>query len=90
MLQPFFSARPSEEPRDVASVSALQDTVRYRAFCDALEANGVYSHRYPLGRWFVSVAHEEAEIAETVTAVRSALARLPEPDHESAGPRVTA
>jgi len=90
MLQPFFSARPVEEPRDVASVSALQDTVRYRAFCDALEANGVYSHRYPLGRWFVSAAHGEAEIAETVTAACNALAQMPEPDHESAGLRVTA
>lgn len=73
MLQPFLAARPAEEPRDVNEASALQPADRYLAFCDGLEARGVYAHRYALGRWFVSLAHGPAEIEETVAAVRGAI-----------------
>jgi glutamate-1-semialdehyde 2,1-aminomutase len=80
MLQPFFSPRPEALPRDIGEAERLQDGHRYRAFCDALEARGVYSHRYPLGRWFVSTAHGEPEISDTLLAVREALADLPARD----------
>jgi glutamate-1-semialdehyde 2,1-aminomutase len=73
MLQPFFSARPEVQPRDVGEATRLQDAGRYRAFCDALEARGVHSHRHPLSRWFVSTAHGEPEITDTLIAAREAL-----------------
>ncbi len=72
MLQPFLAAAPEEAPRDVNDAAALQPAERYLAFCDGLEARGVYAHRYPLGRWFVSLAHGPAEIEETLEAVRGA------------------
>jgi len=73
MLQPFLAARPDEEPRDVNEAAALQPPDRYLAFCDGLEARGVYAHRYALGRWFVSLAHARAEIEQTLEAVRGAV-----------------
>jgi glutamate-1-semialdehyde 2,1-aminomutase len=76
MLQPILSARPEEEPRSVGEVAVLQDPDRYARFCDGLEEAGVYSHRYALGRWFVSLAHEESDLDETLAAVESALAGL--------------
>ena len=72
MLQPFFTRRPQDEPHDVNEAAALQPADRYLAFCDGLEARGVYAHRYPLGRWFVSLAHGEEEIEATLAAVRGA------------------
>ncbi len=76
MLQPFLAGRPLEEPRDVNEAAALQRAERYLAFCDALEARGVYVHRYALGRWFVSRAHGPGEIEATLAAVRGAAGDL--------------
>jgi len=76
MLQPFLAARPDEALRDVNAAAALQPSDRYLAFCDGLEARGVYAHRYPLGRWFVSSAHGQAELEATLLAVRGAAADL--------------
>jgi glutamate-1-semialdehyde 2,1-aminomutase len=76
MLQPFLAARPQEEPRDVNEAAALQPAERYLAFCDELEERGVYAHRYPLGRWFVSVAHGDEEIEATIAAATTAAAAL--------------
>ena len=76
MLQPFLAARPDDEPRDVNEAAVLQPAGRYLAFCDGLEARGVYAHRYALGRWFVSLAHGPEEIEATLRAVRGAAARL--------------
>ncbi|MDH4177921.1 MAG: aminotransferase class III-fold pyridoxal phosphate-dependent enzyme [Thermoleophilia bacterium] len=78
MLQPFFSERPDAEPGSLAEVAALQDDGLFLAFCDALEARGVIGHRYPLGRWFVSLAHTPADVEETVAAVGDALRWLAE------------
>ena len=72
MLQPVLAPRPVEPPRDVNEAAALQPAARYIAFCDRLEARGVYAHRYPLGRWFVSLAHGPAEVEETLEAVHGA------------------
>jgi len=72
MLQPFLAARPAVEPRDVNEAAALQPADRYLAFCDGLEARGVYAHRYALGRWFVSLVHGSDEIEATLVAVRGA------------------
>ncbi len=76
MLQPFLASRPDEEPRNVNDAAALQPADRYLAFCDGLEARGVYAHRYALGRWFVSLAHGPGEIEATLAAVRGAAADL--------------
>jgi glutamate-1-semialdehyde 2,1-aminomutase len=78
MLQPFFSEHPDAEPVSVAEVSGPQDDALFAAFCDALEARGVLGHRYPLGRWFVSLAHTSDDVDETVAAVRDALAEMAE------------
>jgi glutamate-1-semialdehyde 2,1-aminomutase len=72
MLQPFLRPRPEVEPRDVGEAARLQSADRYLAFCDALERRGVYAHRYPLGRWFVSTAHGADEIEATRAAVNRA------------------
>ncbi len=48
----------------------------YTAFCDELERHGVYAHRYPLGRWFVSLAHGDDEIDETIAAAADAARAL--------------
>jgi glutamate-1-semialdehyde 2,1-aminomutase len=76
MLQPFLSSRPAEEPRTPDEAASLQDPVRYASLCDALERHGVYAHRYPLGRWFVSVAHDDAVIDETIERVRAAVGEI--------------
>jgi glutamate-1-semialdehyde 2,1-aminomutase len=76
MLQPFFTPRPEREPLTVSEAAALQDDERFIAFCDALEERGVYGHRYPLGRWFVSTAHTEEDVAATIQAVREAVTAL--------------
>jgi glutamate-1-semialdehyde 2,1-aminomutase len=76
LLQPFFAARPRDEPRDVNEAAALQPSSRYLAFCDGLETRGVYAHRYPLGRWFVSLAHGPEEIEATLAAARGAATDL--------------
>ena len=34
----------------------------------------MYGHRYPLGRWFVSHAHTDADVEATVAAASDALA----------------
>jgi glutamate-1-semialdehyde 2,1-aminomutase len=72
MLQPFLAPRPGEAPRDGVAAAAQQPAERSLAFSDGLERHGVYAHRYPLGRWFVSLAHGDEEIAATVAAVRGA------------------
>jgi glutamate-1-semialdehyde aminotransferase len=73
MLQPFLAARPDEEPRDVNEAAALKRGDWYLAYREGLEARGVYAHRYPLGRWFVSLARGVAAIEETQEAVRGAV-----------------
>jgi glutamate-1-semialdehyde 2,1-aminomutase len=76
MLQPFTTSRPAMEPRTPAEAAALQDDDRYRALCDAVERHGVLAHRFPLGRWFVSTAHDEPVVDDTLERVDAALAGL--------------
>lgn len=76
MLQPFLTARPAVEPRDVGEAAALQPADAYTAYCDELERRGVYAHRYPLGRWFVSLAHDDDAIDETIAAAADAARAL--------------
>jgi glutamate-1-semialdehyde 2,1-aminomutase len=76
MLQPVLAARPSLAPRDVNEAAALQPVALYTAFCDELERQGVYAHRYALGRWFVSLAHGHEEIEATIGAAERAAVAL--------------
>jgi glutamate-1-semialdehyde 2,1-aminomutase len=76
MLQPFLAPRSADEPRDVNEATALQRAGLYTIFCDELERRGVYAHRYALGRWFVSLAHGDEEIDETIAAVAGAARAL--------------
>ena len=76
MLQPFTTPRPEREPRTASEAALLQDEARYASLCDALERNGIYAHRYGLGRWFVSTAHDDAIVEETLERVRRAVGEL--------------
>ena len=76
MLQPFTTARPEREPRTPSDAVLLQDEARYAQLCDALERHGIYAHRYGLGRWFVSTAHDDAVVEETLDRVGRAVADI--------------
>jgi glutamate-1-semialdehyde 2,1-aminomutase len=76
MLQPFTTPRPEHEPRTPAEAVLLQNEACYARLCDALERHGVYAHRYGLGRWFVSTAHDDAVVEETLERVGRAVADL--------------
>ena len=52
------------------------DRARSRAAFEEIARHGVYAHRYALGRWFVSLAHDETVIDETIEAVRASVANL--------------
>jgi glutamate-1-semialdehyde 2,1-aminomutase len=73
MLQPFMSARPEREPTSLAEAEGLQDRERYTALCDALERHGISTHRYAMGRWFVSTEHGDPEIELTLNSVAAAV-----------------
>lgn len=51
--------------------------MRYLAFCDELEARGVYAYRYALGHWFVSLAHDDDAITTRSTLPQAPLRRSP-------------
>ncbi len=76
MLQPFTGGRPEREPRTSREAALLQDDGRYALLCDALEHHGIYAHRYGLGRWFVSTAHDDAVVEETLERVGRAINHL--------------
>lgn len=71
-----MTRRRRHAARFVNAAAALQQEEAYTAFCDELERRGVYVHRYALGRWFVSLAHGEDEIEETIAAVAGAARAL--------------
>ena len=55
------------------AIRQLLDLGQEEAAAARLEARGVVAHRYALGRWFVSLAHGDDEIAATLAAVRGAV-----------------
>jgi glutamate-1-semialdehyde 2,1-aminomutase len=72
VVTPFFTARPV---RDLAS-AMTSDTNRYAAFFRGMLARGVYPPPSQFEAWFISGAHTERDIAQTVKAARGALKDL--------------
>ena len=52
------------------------DRARSRAAFEVIARHGVCAHRSALGLWFVSLAHDEKVIDETIEAVRASVANL--------------
>jgi glutamate-1-semialdehyde 2,1-aminomutase len=69
LVTPFFTAR---SVRDLASAMTA-DTGRYAGFFRGMLARGVYPPPSQFEAWFISGAHTERDIAETVKAARAAL-----------------
>lgn len=72
MLLPVFGTPRSDHARTWRDIAALQDAVRYRRFCELLIQHGVFAHRFPLGRWFLSVAHTEEILEESMDRIAQA------------------
>ena len=73
MLTLFFGAGPVNEFRDAAAC----DTGRFAAFHGAMLKKGVYLAPSAFEATFVSLAHSEADIEQTVAHARAALASIP-------------
>jgi glutamate-1-semialdehyde 2,1-aminomutase len=72
LVTPFFTAQPV---RDLASAMTA-DTNRYAAFFRGMLARGIYPPPSQFEAWFISGAHTERDIAQTVKAARAALKNL--------------
>ena len=72
LLTPFFTSQPV---RDYQS-ALTADTSRYAAFFRGMLARGVYPPPSQFEAWFVSGAHTERDIHNTVKAARSALKEI--------------
>jgi glutamate-1-semialdehyde 2,1-aminomutase len=76
LVTPFFTTQPV---RDLAS-ALTADTDRYAAFFRGMLARGVYPPPSQFEAWFLSGAHTEKDVAQTVKAARAVL-------NEISGPR---
>jgi glutamate-1-semialdehyde 2,1-aminomutase len=72
VLTPFFTDGPV---RDYASAAA-SDTEAYAAFFRGMLARGIYPPPSQFEGWFLSGAHTSRDVATTVKAARTVLARL--------------
>ena len=72
LVTPFFTAKPV---RDLASAMTA-DTNRYAAFFRGMLARGIYPPPSQFEAWFISGAHTERDIGQTVRAARAALKNL--------------
>ena len=72
-LQIYFSPQTIREYRDAATYA---DLVKFRALHQALRVRGVLVYPYGLGRWFLSTAHTQADVAATLTALEDAAKEL--------------
>jgi glutamate-1-semialdehyde 2,1-aminomutase len=72
LLTPFFSATPVCSYADAAAC----DLDAYGAWCRVLLARGVYPPASQFEAWFPSLAHTEADIAQTLAAAGQAFAEV--------------
>jgi glutamate-1-semialdehyde 2,1-aminomutase len=72
IFQTFFMEGPP--PRDYRDVATRNDRDRALAFCKALQEEGVRVNQRCA--WFLSTAHDDAAIDETLAAADRALSRL--------------
>ena len=66
-------------PRDYTAALAVADAPRSLALHLALRREGVMTLRSPFGRMFLSAAHDDADIAQTIAAIAAAAPTLPRP-----------
>jgi glutamate-1-semialdehyde 2,1-aminomutase len=66
----FFTSSP---PRDFAAAAA-SDTARFARFFQAMLSRGVLLPPSQFEAWFVSAAHTEADVDQTVRAAHEAFA----------------
>jgi glutamate-1-semialdehyde 2,1-aminomutase len=69
VLTPFFTSAPVRDYRSALQANALQ----YTAFFRGMLARGIFPPPSPFEAWFLSAAHNEADIARTVRAARAAM-----------------
>jgi glutamate-1-semialdehyde 2,1-aminomutase len=72
LVTPFFTSEPV---RDLASAMRA-DTTRYGVFFREMLARGVYPPPSQFEAWFLSGAHTEKDVAQTVKAARAAFTRV--------------
>jgi glutamate-1-semialdehyde 2,1-aminomutase len=69
VLTPFFTSAPVRDYR-----SALQsNSMQYAAFFRGMLARGVYAPPSQFEAWFVSAAHTDADIKQTIRAAKEAM-----------------
>ncbi len=75
MICPFFVAQPGSKVTNYADATAC-DTAHYGMFFHAMLENGVYLPPSQFETWFVSTAHDEAAIEQTLRAAEKAFASM--------------
>jgi glutamate-1-semialdehyde 2,1-aminomutase len=73
VLTPFFTASPV---RDYAS-ALTSNTEAYAAFFRGMLARGVYPPPSQFEAWFLSAAHTDRHVKQTIDAARAAMRRIP-------------
>lgn len=71
MLTVFFTRQPGQKVENFADATA-SDTARFGAFFNAMLDNGVYLPPSQYEAWFVSLAHTDEVIEQTIDAAGSA------------------
>lgn len=75
MLTPFFVREPGQPVSNHQQATAC-DTQRYAAFFHAMLEGGVYLPPSQFEAWFVSLAHDEQAVEQTLTVVKDAFAAI--------------
>jgi glutamate-1-semialdehyde 2,1-aminomutase len=75
MLTPFFAHQTGQKVTNFAQATAC-NRERFKAFFQAMLESGVYLPPSQFEAWFLSIAHTDAAIQETIEAAAFAFARL--------------
>jgi glutamate-1-semialdehyde 2,1-aminomutase len=77
LVTPFFTA---QAVRDLASAMTA-DTTRYAAFFRGMLARGIYPPPSQFEAWFLSGAHTERDVQQTIRAARATLTEIGKSSH---------
>ena len=72
MVCPFFVRNPGDVVTNYAQATAC-DTQRFARFFNAMLDNGIYLPPSQFEAWFVSLAHDDAAIDQTIEAAKKSL-----------------
>jgi glutamate-1-semialdehyde 2,1-aminomutase len=81
LVTPFFTSQPV---RDLQSAMTA-DTARYAAFFQGMLAQGIYPAPSQFEAWFLSGAHTEKDVEQTIRAARAALKNIGSSDDRRIG-----